>query len=297
MAQKRLPAAIAYIGSRLEAALKKNRAQCVFCDFVGRTTSRGLAMLKLQQVSKWFGGLPALQAVAMRIDRGRVTALIGPNGAGKSTLINCISGVERADSGSILLETRAIETLPAHAIAALGIARTFQNLKLFARLSVLDNVLTGLTVAAEPSFAVSMLRLPRLRHQERQLRLRALEALDDFGLADKANWPAAALSYGEKKRVEMARAFVGEPRLVLLDEPVAGLNSEETARIARHIRQQRSAGHTMLLVEHDMELVMEVADQVVVLDSGRCIASGPPSAICRNPLVLEAYLGRMEATA
>lgn len=254
-------------------------------------------MLELKNVSRWFGGLPALQAVSFRISPGRVTALIGPNGAGKSTLINCISGVDHADGGAILLVDRSIEGLPAHEIAALGIARTFQNLKLFARLSVLDNVLVGLTTAAERGFVRSMLRLPALRHQERQLRLRALEALDDFGLAGKVNWPAAALSYGEKKRVEMARAFVSDPQLVLLDEPVAGLNNDETARIARHIRRQRSAGHTMLLVEHDMELVMDVADHVVVLDSGRCIASGEPAAVRSNPLVLEAYLGRMEATA
>jgi branched-chain amino acid transport system ATP-binding protein len=253
-------------------------------------------MLELQTISRWFGGLPALQEVSFRLEPGRITALIGPNGAGKSTLINCISGVDRAQSGRILLEKRPIQALAAHDIAALGVARTFQNLKLFARLSVLDNVLTGLTVAAERSFMFSMLRLPALRHQERQLRLRALEALDDFGLAQKAHWPAAALSYGEKKRVEMARAFVSDPRLVLLDEPVAGLNTEETDRIARHIRRQRSAGHTMLLVEHDMELVMAVADQVVVLDSGRCIACARPEEVRSNPLVLEAYLGRMEAT-
>ncbi|MFO7715617.1 ABC transporter ATP-binding protein [Desulfosarcina sp.] len=254
-------------------------------------------MLELQQVSKWFGGLPALQEVSFRVEPGRVTALIGPNGAGKSTLINCISGVDKVQSGSILLEKCPIEALPAHAIADLGVARTFQNLKLFSRLSVLDNVLTGLTVAAERAFIVSMLRLPALRHQERQLRLRALEALDEFSLVQKANWPASALSYGEKKRVEMARAFVSNPRLVLLDEPVAGLNTEETAQIACHIRRQRRAGHTMLLVEHDMELVMAVADQVVVLDSGRCIACAKPEEVCSNPLVLEAYLGRMEATA
>jgi ABC-type branched-subunit amino acid transport system ATPase component len=187
--------------------------------------------------------------------------------------------------------------LPAHRIAELGVSRTFQNLKLFDRLSVLDNVMTGLTVKAERSFAFSMLRLPALRHQERYLRLRALEALDQYGLSSKANWHASALSYGEKKRVEMARAFVGEPQLVLLDEPVAGLNTEETARVAHHIRNQRRSGHTILLVEHDMELVMEVADRVVVLDSGRCIASGTPETIQKNPLVLEAYLGRMEATA
>lgn len=254
-------------------------------------------MLRLKNVSKWFGGLPALKDVSFRIDPGRVTALIGPNGAGKSTLINCISGVDHAQTGTILLDQRPVESLPAHEIAVLGVARTFQNLKLFARLSVLDNVLTGLTVESGRSFIVSMLRLPALRHRERRFRLRALKALDDFGLAEKANWPASALSYGEKKRVEMARAFVSAPRLVLLDEPVAGLNAKETAQIARHIRRQRSEGYTMLLVEHDMELVMEVADQVVVLDSGRCIACGGPGAIRNNPVVLEAYLGRMEATA
>jgi branched-chain amino acid transport system ATP-binding protein len=254
-------------------------------------------MLELQNASKWFGGLPALQDINISVPQGLVTALIGPNGAGKSTLINCISGVDHVGKGRILLQERAIEHRPAHEIAALGVTRTFQNLRLFDRLSVLDNVLTGLTVSAERSFAFSMLRLPALRHQERRLRLLALETLDDFGLAKKAQWPASALSYGEKKRVEMARAFVGDPRLVLLDEPVAGLNMEETAQIARHIRRQRIAGYTILLVEHDMKLVMDVADQVVVLDSGRCIACGKPDDIRSNPLVLEAYLGRMEATA
>ncbi len=254
-------------------------------------------MLELDTVSKWFGGLPALGQVTFSIAAGAVTALIGPNGAGKSTLINCISGVDKPCSGTIRLEGRAIEHLPAHQIAALGVARTFQNLKLFGRLSVLDNVLAGLTVAAEGSFVKSMLRLPALRHQERRMRLRALESLDHFGLASKAEWPAAALSYGEKKRVEMARAFVGHPRLVLLDEPVAGLNRAETTGIAARIRRQRAVGFTILLVEHDMELVMSVADHVVVLDSGRCIARGTPAQVRANPLVLEAYLGRMAAVA
>jgi len=142
-----------------------------------------------------------------------------------------------------------------------------------------------------------MLRLPYLRHRERRLRLRALEALDRFALADKAHWPAGVLAYGDKKRVELARASVSEPQLLLLDEPVAGLNADETAAVAEQLRRLRLTGHTLLLVEHDMDLVMGVADQVVVLDSGRCIAQGAPAEIRRNPLVLEAYLGRMEATA
>ena len=254
-------------------------------------------MLELCGVGKWFGGLPALSDVSFTVEKGLVTALIGPNGAGKSTLINCISAVDTVQEGRILLDGVRVETLPAHEVAALGVARTFQNLKIFPRLSVLDNVLSGLTLEAECSFFLSMLRLPALRHRERQMRLKTLEILDRFDLAHKAGWPGGALSYGEKKRMEMARAFVSEPRLVLLDEPVAGLNAEETARIAHHIRRQRSAGHTMLLVEHDMELVMDVADRVVVLDSGRCIAVGKPHEVQRNPLVLEAYLGRMEATA
>jgi ABC-type branched-subunit amino acid transport system ATPase component len=254
-------------------------------------------MLEMQHVSKWFGGLPALEEVSFRIGTGQVTALIGPNGAGKSTLIDIISGVTPPDAGRILFDGKRIDGLGGHAIARLGMARTFQNLKLFGRLSVLDNVLTGLTVEAETSFIKSMLRLPSLRHRERQLRLRAREALDHFGLASKVHWPADGLSYGEKKRVEMARAYVGHPRLALLDEPVAGLNPDETAEIAHQIRRLRAMGFTLLLVEHDMELVMSVADKVVVLDSGRCIAQGVPDEVRVNPLVLEAYLGRIEAVA
>lgn len=254
-------------------------------------------MLQLDRVSKNFGGLPALSEVSFTVPAGQLTALIGPNGAGKTTLINCITGVLQPDAGHIRFRAQELSGFPAHRVSRLGIARTFQNLKIFPRLSVLDNVLTGLTAIGGNSLLMAMLRLPYLRHRERQLKLQALAALDRFQLTEKAEWPAGILAYGDKKRLELARAAVSHPYLLLLDEPVAGLNAGETAAIADQLRILRASGHTMLLVEHDMDLVMNIADQVVVLDSGRCIATGTPDQVRRNPLVLEAYLGTLGATA
>ena len=254
-------------------------------------------MLRLDGVSKNFGGLPALSEVRFTVPRSKLTALIGPNGAGKSTLINCITGVLSPDCGSVRFKDQEIGGLQAFEITRLGISRTFQNLRLFPRMSVLDNVLTGLSCEGGRSMIMAMLRLPYLRHRERQLKLRAMEILDRFGLSANHSWPAGVLAYGDKKRVELARAIVGRPELLLLDEPVAGLNSEETAVVGEQLKRLRSSGYTILLVEHDMELVMGIADQVVVLDSGRCIATGTPDEVRSNPLVLEAYLGTVEATA
>lgn len=248
-------------------------------------------MLELRGVGRNFGGLAALSEVSFHAATGEVTALIGPNGAGKSTLINCATGVDRPDAGEVLLNGQPITGLPAHRVAGLGVARTFQNLRLFPRLSVLDNVLCGLTVKAGGSLLGALLRPPALRNRERRLRLQALAALDRFDLAALADWPVGVLAYGDRKRVELARAVVSEPRLLLLDEPVAGMTDEETMKSAE-LFLSLAGKYSLIVVEHDMDFVSRIAKTVTVLHEGGVLAEASMDAVQNDQKVIEVYLGR-----
>ncbi|MEW5912070.1 MAG: ABC transporter ATP-binding protein [Thermodesulfobacteriota bacterium] len=248
-------------------------------------------LLSIQGLSISFGGLRALSGFSLEAPAGAITALIGPNGAGKTTALNCISGVLRPDAGSVRLDGQPVLGLAGHQLARRGLTRTFQNLQVFGRMSVLENVMVGLHGASRREFGAAMLRLPGVRVEERAIRERAWEVLEFFGLAGQADQPADQLPYGDQKRVELARALAARPRLMLLDEPVAGLNPAETDALGGLIVKIREQGVGLVLVEHDMALVMKVSDQVAVLSGGRLIASGPPAAIQADPEVIRTYLG------
>jgi branched-chain amino acid transport system ATP-binding protein len=247
--------------------------------------------LKLSDVSRQFGGLHAVKGLSLHVKPGRITGLIGPNGAGKTTVVNLIAGLLKLTSGRILLDDVAIDELPPHEVARLGIARTFQNIRLLKEATVLDNVVVGCRDEEAVSFYAQALGLPAVRAARQASIDRAKSLMADLGMSEFAGQLAGELSYGHQRRVEMMRALALNPKILLLDEPVAGMNDIEAEELGRVFRKLAERGIGILLIEHNMRFVMSLCDEVYVVASGELIDHGSPQTVRSNPRVIEAYLG------
>lgn len=248
-------------------------------------------MLKLTNIGKRFGGLTALEGISFTVVKGSITGIIGPNGAGKTTLFNVATGIYPPSEGAVLLDGKDISSLPPERRARLGLVRTFQNIELFGKMSVLENVMVGLHTQSGSGIFSCAFRMPWQMSEERRIRVKAKEWLAFVGISELEDVEAGTLSFGKGRLLEIARAMALEPKLLLMDEPAAGLNSSETAELAELIKRIRDLGVTVALVEHDMDLVMDICEALVVLNLGTMLAQGTPREIQDNQAVVTAYLG------
>ena len=250
-----------------------------------------MALLKVNNLTKKFGGLTAVDNVSLEVNEGEIVSIIGPNGAGKTTLFNMLTGVYTVSEGEIIFDSKPIHNLPPQQIVKAGLARTFQNIRLFGDMRVIENVLVGMHINTKYNAADIIFRTSKFRQEEARKHQKAIDILKSIGLFAKMHDYASNLPYGDQRRLEIARAISTEAKILLLDEPAAGMNPQESQELLEFIRTLRNKGYTIVLIEHDMNVVMNISDRIYVLDYGKKIAEGLPDEIARNKRVIEAYLG------